>query len=526
MTDHASGSRGAPLLLALDSGTSVVKAVAFDATGEQIAARARPNRVRHRADGGVEQDMAQSWTDAVAVLAELVAALPPGREIAALAVTGQGDGTWLADADGAPVAPAWLWLDARAASLVAALRETEGARRAFAHTGSGLNACQQSSQLLWLARHQPEILARSATAFHCKDWLYFNLTGMRAADPSEACFTFGDWRTRAYAEAVLEALALTACRRLLPPIVDGTRQWHGLAPAAARAIGLPAGLPVVLGYVDVVCTALGGGLYGAGEAGVSILGSTGMHLRLAMRPADVRPNPAMTGYCMVFPVPGAVMQAESNMAATLNIDWLARLVGEAAALAGAPPPDLPARLGEAAAAARPGAMLFHPFISTAGERGPFTDPAARATLFGFDQRAGIAELARAVFEGLGFAARDCYAAMGDLPPEIRITGGAAKSPLMRAILAACLARPVRVIAQPEAGAAGAAMIAALSVGLYPSLDACAARWITPRLGRSEPADGELASLYARLYPLYRDAYRALQPTWQRLATLREGKTDA
>ena len=519
------GQAETPLILALDSGTSVVKAVAFDATGQQIAARARPNRITHRGDGGVEQDMAQSWADAAAVLAELAAALPPGREIAALAVTGQGDGTWLADGEGAPVAPAWLWLDARAAGLVAALRETEGARRAFACTGSGLNACQQSSHLLWLTRHQPEILARSATVFHCKDWLYFNLTGARAADPSEACFTFGDWRRRDYAETVLEALALTACRRLLAPIVDGTRQWHELAPAAARAIGLPAGLPVVLGYVDVVCTALGGGLYGAGEAGVSILGSTGMHLRLAPRPEEVRPNPAMTGYCMVFPVPGAVMQAESNMAATLNIDWLARLIGEAAALAGAPPPDLPALLGEAAAA-RPGAMLFHPFISSAGERGPFTDPAARAALFGFDQRAGIKELARAVLEGLGFAARDCYAAMGDLPAEIRVTGGAAKSPLMRAILAACLARPVRVIAQPEAGAAGAAMIAALSVGLFPDMAACAARWITPRLGPVAPADPELATLYAQLYPIYRDAYRALRPSWHRLATLREGGPDA
>jgi len=514
------------VIFALDSGTSVVKAVAFDAAGRTLASAARPNRVEHLAGGGVEQDMARSWRDAIAALAELRARLP-GCEVAALAVTGQGDGTWLIDAAGEPVGPAWLWLDGRAGELVAKLRAGEAARRAFAFTGSGLNACQQSSQLLWLKEHQPETLRRAATALHCKDWLYFNLTGIRCSDPSEACFTFGDWRRRGYAPDVLDALGLTDQRGLLPPIVDGTRQWHPLRAAAARAIGLAEGLPVVLGYVDVVCTALGGGIYGAGQSGVSILGSTGMHLRLALREEEVRPSAEMTGYCMVFPLPGAVMQAQTNMAATLNIDWLVGLVRESATLAGVPGEgDILAALGAAAARARPGALLFHPFISTAGERGPFTNAAARAAWIGIDQTMGLAELARAVFESLGFAAQDCFAAMGGAPAALRATGGAAKSPLMRSILAACLDRPVGTVAQAEAGAAGAAMIAAVATGIFPNMQDCAARWVAPLLGCVEQPDRALVARYRELYPLYRQSYQALQSTWRGLAIAREGLYNA
>ncbi len=516
-----------PLILALDSGTSVIKAVAFEADGRTAAAVARPNRFSQTPDGGAEQDMAANWADAVGVLGELVARLAatrPGATFAALAVTGQGDGTWLIDAEGAPVGPALLWLDARAAPIVEALRADGAAAAAFRFTGTGLNACQQSAQLRWLAEARPAALGRAALALHCKDWLYFNFTGALASDPSEACFTFGDWRARCYRDEVSAALGLVAERRLLPPIVDGTRQSHPLTAAAARATGLPAGLPVVLGYVDVVCTALGGGIYGAGEAGVSIIGSTGMHLRLARDPAEVVASAAITGYCMPFPVPGHTMQAQTNMAATLNIDWLAGLLRQACRLAGAAEPTPAAVLGmldRAAAEARPGAVLFHPFISSAGERGPFTDARARAAMFGFDQSAGLAEVARGVLEGLGFAARDCFAAIGGAPAELRISGGAGRSPAMRQILAAALDRPVRWVAQPEAGAAGAAMIAACRIGLFADMQSCAQQWITPLLGVAEPPDPALTTLYARLFPLYRDGYLAMRDLWQRLPAARE-----
>lgn len=512
------------LLLALDSGTSMVKAVAFTGAGEVVASACRPNRVDVPGPALAEQCMDRTWSDAAAVLAE-VAERVAGQEIAGLAVTGQGDGTWLVDGDGRPVGPALLWLDARAAGLVEHLHETGAARSAFVHTGTGLNACQQSAQLLWLREHEPGRLRRVARALHCKDWLYLNLTGVAAADPSEACFTWGDYRTRTYRDEVLQALGAADLARLLPPVVDGAAASHPLRPEVAARTGLPAGLPVVLAYVDVVCTGLGAGLYGAGEgeAGVSILGSTGMHLRLVADPARVSPSPEGTGYCMCFPVPGHVMQAQTTMAVTLSVDWLIGLVEGSAALAGLPAPDRGAvlrALDAAVSRARPGAAVYHPFISAAGERGPFRDADARAGLFGFDQSVGLPELARAVFEGIGLASRDCYAALGGAPAELRATGGGARSDAMRAILAACLDRPVRGAAHDEAGAAGAAMTAAVCLGLFPDMAACAAAWLRGG-GPASPPDPALARTYDALFPIYRDAYAAMPPLWRRLRQARE-----
>ena len=217
------------VLIGIDAGTSVVKAVAFDTEGRQLALAARPNSYATLPGGGVEQDLPRTWADTVEVLRELIGRLD-GAEILALAVTGQGDGTWLVDEDGTPVGGGLLWLDSRAAAIVAEMDASGARERVFRHTGCGLNACNQSSQLLWLRRHEPERVERAATALHCKDWLYLNLTGVRATDVAEGTFTFGDYRTRAYEPDVLDALGPRRPRP--PPAADAGRQPDDAPPPA------------------------------------------------------------------------------------------------------------------------------------------------------------------------------------------------------------------------------------------------------------------------------------------------------
>ncbi len=109
----------ADILIGIDSGTSVVKAVAFDLAGSQIDSAAVLNRYDTGADGAATQPLERTWADCVAAirgLAEKVEGL--ARRTAAVAVTAQGDGTWLVGAGDSPVGDAWLWLDARAAPSV------------------------------------------------------------------------------------------------------------------------------------------------------------------------------------------------------------------------------------------------------------------------------------------------------------------------------------------------------------------------------------------------------------------------
>jgi erythritol kinase len=520
----------ADLLIGIDAGTSVIKAIAFTSDGQQIGAAAIPNSYATLPNGGVEQDMARTWRDAAKAVEQLGESIPKlASRTIVISVTGQGDGMWLVDKAGEPVAPAWLWLDSRSASIAENIIQHPGYAAHYKRTGTGVNACQMNVQLAWMSKHQPDILARAASAFHCKDWVYFKLTGERATDPSEGNFTFGEYRTRRYAPEILELLGAADAKRLLPPIVEGTEQAAALSSEAAAETGLLAGTPVTLGYVDVVCTALGGGLFDPeGRVGCTIVGSTGMHMRIAPTPERVKLNAEMSGYTMAFPVPGMYAQMQSNMAATLNIDWLLDLARDIlsdqsmARSRGELLNGLDGKILNRPA----GQLMYHPYVSQAGERGPFLEPAARAMFVGLELGMGFSDLMRAVFEGLCMAARDCYAAMGDIPREVRVTGGAARSKALRLMLASALHAGVRTVSRDEAGAAGAAMMAAVQQKLYPDMPACAARWVDPLLGEVTPPDAALAEIYDAEFPLYKETREKMRPIWRAMLSHRRAFTHA
>ena len=115
-------------------------------------------------------------------------------------------------------------------NTVKRLRGTDADIARFHHTGSGLNVCQMGSQIAHMLVTTPEVVHTAEVALHPKDWLYLNLTGIRATDPSEACFTFGD---RAIGPAPLP---------FLPSPSSGCasrRRMDTLAPRNSRMICAP-----------------------------------------------------------------------------------------------------------------------------------------------------------------------------------------------------------------------------------------------------------------------------------------------
>jgi len=514
------------ILIGIDAGTSMIKSVAFDTQGNQLALCSLPNEYKTLEGGGVEQDMLQTWNKTTETLLELSTSIPQLRErVVALAVTGQGDGTWLIDRSGVPVHDAWLWLDARSTAQAMAIENSQQYDTVFNETGTGVNVCQMRTQMRWMQENSPHLLANADTSFHCKDYLYYCLTSVRATDPSEAVFTFGDYHKREYSPAVIEALGLSAHAHLLPPIVDGVKTADKLTADAAEKTGLPVGLPVCLGYVDVICTALGGGLLDESvSAGMTILGTTGIHMRHCRDAHSVSLGTDKTGYTMAFP-DGGFAQLQSNMAATMNIDWMLDLARDVMQTHGMTKSrnDLLLSTDDQVLASTPAKAIYHPYISTAGERGPFINPAARANFFGLDQSTGFYDLMRSVFEGLAFAAKDCYVSMGALPDEIRVSGGAAKSSAMLTILSAVLDRPVRVVEIGEAGATGAVMISAIQQGFYASLAACARDWVSPHFGQAIQPDPALVKTYDSVFPHYVSIREELNRHWIDLSATKSGE---
>ncbi len=512
------------IIIGIDAGTSVMKSVAFDLAGRQIGIASRPNSYNTGPDGAVTQPMTRTWQDCAATLRDLGEKIPDlATRVAAIAVTGQGDGTWLIDDNNQPVGDAWLWLDGRAGALAEALRERDGDVDRYLSTGTGLNACQQGTQLAYMKAHTPDVFERADCAMHCKDWLYLNLTGERATDPSEASFTFGDFRTRALNQDVLAHLGLADHAHLLPEICDGAQITHALTAEAAQQTSLPAGTPVSLGYVDVICTTLGGGGYLPGQdTGCTIVGTTGVHIQCKTNDKVVLNPDERTGYVMAMPIPGYVAQLQTNMAGTLNIDWVLGLARDVCKSMNVDATDeaLLAHVETWMSQSAPGSLLYHPYISEAGERGPFIDHTARSSLIGLSTAHGFADLVRGAIEGLSFASRDCYLAMGTLPKTVTLTGGAARSSALRQTHAAALNASVRLCSRAEAGAAGAAMMASVATGIYDDMDACVADWVSPLLSEPEQPDQGLAEHYAALFEAYTSARHALRPVWSDLATIR------
>lgn len=511
------------IIIGIDAGTSVVKAIAFSLDGHQLADSSVKNSYTVTSNGAAVQSMSTTWSDCVTAICGLVEKVENlATRTVSIGVTGQGDGTWLIDSSAQPITEAWLWLDARAAKTVEHLVKSNLEDERFRLTGTGLNTCQQGPQLAHMLKHYPDLIGAGTKALHCKDWLYYNLTGIVATDPSEASLSFGNFRTRQYDDTVIASLGLSKHKHLFPEILDGVETTHGLSQKAAALTGLLEGTPVSLGFIDMIMSALGAGVY-TGEDGVacSAIGSTGVHM-VAKNAKDIILNHDATGnnsgYVLCLPCKDIVAQMQSNMAASLNIDWIlevgADLIGDFTQRPNST--QMIEKLDTWLTATQPGQLLYHPYISEAGERGPFVNANASASFIGLNSNHKFPELVRAIVEGLAMAARDCYTAIAPLPKELRISGGAARSNTLREIFSASLGCPIRVSKRDEAGAAGCAMMAAVSAGVYPNMEDCIDEWVVPQLDEPEQADISLSKEYDQMFCAYQEARINLKSTWNLL----------
>ena len=433
------------ILIGLDAGAKSIEAVAFDRDGCELQAVATGSPVA-LLEHGPEQDLGDTWQAAAQAVRRLATLVPDlARRTAALAITGQSGGAWLIDEDGDPVAPAWPGPARRAQSMVERWRQTGIARELQAITGVAPDTVRANAQLAWLLRHRPEVLERAASAFGCKDWLYFCCTGERATEAAEAVASFGNRRTRAYDAAVLKLLNLQDAERLLPEIIDGVRHQGALSRTAAAATGLRSGTAVVLAPPNLLVRALAAGLADPGdELGGAILGATTCHLRVLPDRQDSNAANGVSIAHLPYVAPRASLGVSSSPGAA-DIEWLVDLGVELladAGLIGIRRDDLQAILERKAAQARPGTLVLQPFATDPGRSETST---ARAHVLGLGRDATAYDLMRGLHEGQGFAARASHAALGAPPAEIRLIEDAASSPLRRAILAACIGAPVRVV---------------------------------------------------------------------------------
>ncbi|MBL8132571.1 MAG: carbohydrate kinase [Anaerolineae bacterium] len=461
--------------VSIDLGTSRIKAAVFDDKGRRVAQSSYVCTLQRPHPGWCEQDLEDALRGALQVLRDCVAAADlPAHAYAALALTGQGDGTRLVDVEGAPLRPAILWQDARASAVV---RRWESEGRADAvkrYTGTMLSGSQQSVQLAWLLEHEPEVVRRARHIFFAKDWLFFHLTGAAATDQSDSSHTYFDIRARRAEPRILDALNLTWAVEKLPPELPPGQSAAALLGRIAEQIGLPAGLPVVLAPFDVVSEMIAVGGFEPGVA-CSVIGTAGIH-QVSVQPDSFDPTTVAAGCTTYAPGEAALIRFVPNMLAVPNIEfWAALLFGDYHSLQFGFAAY--ASIEEALARIAPGAdgVLYIPFLSPAGERAPYLLPEAHASFTGLSLHHSREHLLRAVYEGVALAAAESYAHLPLTSAPVQMTGGGARSPLLAQILADVLGRAVQVSNGASGAVHGAMLFARTTLGYTPDLSAAYAQ---------------------------------------------------
>ncbi|MER7438852.1 FGGY family carbohydrate kinase, partial [Pseudonocardia alni] len=246
--------------LGVDIGTSGSKGVLVDARGRVLARADRAHETAQPLPGHVEHDAeAVWWGDFVAVVRELLPALDDGAELAGLGVSGIGPTLLPADGDGRPLRPAILYgVDTRAGTEIDELNAELGEDAILARAGTPLSSQAVGPKWRWLARHEPEVFARTEMFLMCSSYLVHRLTGEYVLDHHSAsqCDPMYDLAAADWAPDWAERTApgITLPRLLWPTEVAGR-----VSAAAAAATGLPEGLPVTAGTVDAWAEATSAG---------------------------------------------------------------------------------------------------------------------------------------------------------------------------------------------------------------------------------------------------------------------------
>jgi xylulokinase len=436
----------------------------------------------------------------------LVQAEVKGSDVKAIGLTGQMHGLTMLDSAGEVLRPAILWNDQRTGAQCDEIRTLMGGKaRLIEITGNDALTGFTASKVLWVRENEPAVFDKTAQILLPKDYIRYKLTGDYGTDKAGGSgTTLFDIKTRDWSPEILHALGIP--KQWLPETFEGPEVTSTISLETAKLTGLHAGTPVMGGGGDQAAGAVGVGAVEPGIVGL-VLGTSGVVFASTGGPF-IEKDGLLHAFCHAVPDTWHLMGVMLSAAGSLQ--WYRDTLAPDVSF-----DDLVAPTAEIT----PGAegLLFLPYLT--GERTPYPDPLARAGFVGLTLRHTQEHLTRAVLEGVAFGLRDSMelikgAGLGQIN-QIRVSGGGAKSLIWRQILADVMDSELVTVNTTEGGAYGAALLAGVGSGAWDSVkEACAAT--IHIVDRTEPQN-EAVAKYDKLYPLYRQLYPALKPTFDAVA---------
>ncbi len=488
--------------LGMDVGTGGTRVVLIDGAGRIVASAASEHAAfRAEQPGWAEQDPEDWWRAAQEAIQETLAlAVAQGvtaRQIGGVGLTGQMHGAVLLDKGGEVLRPSLIWCDQRTGPQCDWLHKELGREHLIELVANPALPNFTLTKLLWVREHQPEVYARVAHVLCPKDYVRYRLTGTYAMDVQEASGTLLlDVANRRWSSEVARAAGVK--EEWLPELWESPEVCAKIADGAAGATGLMAGTPVVAGAGDQGAGAVGMGILEPGAVSVTI-GTSGVVFAATAKPS-LDTGGRLHTFCHAVPGRWHVMGV--TQAAGLSLRWLRDLL--------LPGGSYDALTTEAAQVpAGSDGLLWTPYLL--GERTPHLDSHARAAFVGLTAAHGRGHLTRAVMEGVAYSLRDSFTLFAgmDVPVKgVRLGGGGARSGLWRAIQAGVYGHTCDVLVAEEGGAFGAALLAGVGGGGWPSVEAACAEAIEVA-EQIVPAGAEVAR-YSRGYEGFQAVYPALR----------------
>jgi xylulokinase len=502
-------------ILAYDVGTGGVKAVLTefrDAQVQEVGKAFVPYDVHYPKPGQAEQDPVEWWRAIALSTQHLLTStgLAP-EQISCLTFCTQMLGIVPVDQRGTVLHPAIIWLDSRGEAQAQRLMRKFLGPSVFAIlAGCAATGKDVVPKWLWLAEHDSALVARTLYYLDVAGYLVQRCTGRMVMDWTAASVTgLFDMKNKRWDNLLFRLFGVA--RDKVAPLVRPDEQVGALTLQAASELGLIAGTPVITGAGDVPAAAVGSGAVGLGEGHISMGTSSWVGVTSARSPVGKSGIAAIQSADPEL----RLLVAESETAGACR-NWLGNCLFPTASSEQAAR-DL-ATLEQEMLRVPAGAegLIFTPWLT--GERSPVADVHVRSSFINLGVQHRRGHVMRAVYEGVAYNLRwviETIEHKFHMPlASLRVVGGGAQSDAWMQVLADVTGKRMEIVAQPqEAGAVGAACIAAIGMGLLPDFQSL--RSVVPIAKSFEPR-ADVYPTYAALFTEFQQVYARLRPVYRRL----------
>lgn len=504
-------------VIAADLGTTSTKTLVIDRDGRVVAGCSIEYPLYTPAPDRAEQDPQQIFTAVVRGIRDvIVKAGIAGTDVLCVSFSSAMHSLIAVDRGLNPLTPCITWADNRSVDYVEPLKEQWNGLGIYRNTGTPIHPMSPLLKLIWFNRHEPELVRRAYKFIGIKEFVFAKLFGECVIDYSLASATgLFNLRKLDWDEEALRVAGVS--REQLSTPVSTTHVMQGLPDEYSKETGLPSDTPFVVGASDGVLANLGAGAFESGVYAVTI-GTSG-----AVRGTVTEPltDPQGRLFCYAlnerFWVVGGAINNGGIMLRWVR-DQLATLEAEEGRRRGVDPYDY---LTELAAQVKPGSdgLLFLPLL--AGERAPYWNANARGLFFGLSLFHEKKHMIRAVLEGVVYRIHSVATALEELggnAKEIRASGGFARSPLWRQMMADVLETPVTVPDSIESSGLGAALLGLLAMGEIRDFSSIH-EWVRSTV-RHEP-NRQHSGVYRELTSIYGSVYHQLKDQFDAIAAFQK-----